>query len=162
MQVKCPACGAEMSLDALIDNDAATAALNLALSMTPLGKLLVRYLGLFRPAKTKLTWSRVATLLGELLPSIEAQRIERNGTVYEAPQEVWCAAIESMLASRTNIQLPLKSHGYLFEVIVSEGARSQARGLVTRDGVVGTTSRSMSGTAQAVTALEQRKNKGQS
>ena len=159
MEIRCPSCGAQMSLDAIIDNDAAAQALQLALSITPLGKLLVRYLALFRPVTRKLSWSRVASLLGELMPAIEAQRIERDGKVHDAPHEVWCAAIEQMLVARDNgkLQLPMKSHGYLFEIIVTEGARTQARGLVVQDGSTAVLGKAMSGTAQAIAALEQRK-----
>ena len=166
MQIRCPSCGAEMSLDAVIDNDAAAQALTLALSITPLGKLIVRYLAMFRPAKSKLSWPRVVTLLGELMPMIESQRIERNGSLYEAPHDVWCAAIEQMLATRDagRLQIPLKSHGYLLEVIISEAARqvSPMTGRVLGEVVNHTHAKPQSGTAAAITALEQRKRGGQS
>ena len=165
MQVRCPSCGAEMSLEAVIDNDAAAQALALALSITPLGKLIVRYLAMFRHAKSKLSWPRVVTLLGELMPMIESQRIERNGQLYEAPHDVWCTAIEQMLATRDagRLQTPLKSHGYLLEVIISEAAKAQNIG--TAVGLVNGSSthqhKPQSGTAAAITALEQRKRGGQ-
>ena len=170
MQIRCPSCGAEMSLEAVIDNDAAAQALTLALSITPLGKLVVRYLALFRPSKSKLSWPRVVTLLGELMPMIESQRIERNGSLYEAPHDVWCAAIEQMLATRDagRLQTPLKSHGYFLEVIISTAARqpvgahdcaqpvaSTAVGWV--NGASTHAHKPQSGTAAAITALEQRK-----
>ena len=165
MQVRCPSCGAEMSLETVIDNDAAAQALVLALSFTPLGKLIVRYLAMFRPAKSKLSWPRVVTLLGELMPMIESQRIERNGTLYEAPHEVWCKAIEQMLAARDmgTLKTPLKSHGYLLEVIISETARyvSPLTGRPANEVVVHTHAKPQSGTAAAITALEQRKRGGQ-
>lgn len=162
MIIRCPACGAEMGLDTVIDHDAAATALAMALGMTPLGKLLVRYLALFRPATRRLSWPRVATLLNELLPMIEAGRIERDSKVYEAPNHVWCSAIEKTLLARDtgNLKTPLKTHGYLFEIIITEGARSEARGLV----VAGDEPRNvikadkpMSSTAQAIAKLEQRK-----
>ena len=166
MEIRCPSCGAQMSLDTIIDNDAAAQALQLALSITPLGKMLVRYIALFRPASRKLSWSRVAALLGELMPAIEAQRIERDGKVYDAPHDVWCAAIEQMLVARDNgkLQLPMKSHGYLFEIIVTEGARTQARGtdLAAHQHNVVVPNTPRSGTAQAVMALEQRKRRSHS
>ncbi len=166
MQVRCPSCGAEMSLDVVIEHDAAAQALALALSFTPLGKLIVRYLALFRPAKSKLSWPRVVTLLGELMPMIESQRIERSGTLYDAPHEVWCAAIEQMLATRDagRLQTPLKSHGYLLEVIVSTVGKVQATGTAVGWGEYSEPQRHkpQSGTAAAITALEERKRGGQS
>ena len=164
MQVRCPSCGAEMSLDVVIEHDAAAQALALALSFTPLGKLIVRYLALFRPAKSKLSWPRVLTLLTELMPMIESQRIERNGTLYDAPHDVWCKAIEQMVVARDmgTLKTPLKSHGYLLEVIISEAAKAQTG---TAVGWVNGSSthqhKPQSGTAAAITALEQRK-RGQS
>ena len=166
MQIRCPSCGAEMSLEAVIDNDAAAQALTLALSITPLGKLIVRYLALFRPAKSKLSWPRVVSLLGELMPMIESQRIERNGTLYEAPHDVWCAAIEQMLATRDagRLQTPLKSHGYLFEVMITEAARQVSPSTGRSLGEVANPNHAkpQSGTAAAITALEQRKRGGRS
>lgn len=158
MMIRCLACGAEASLDALIDNDAAASALAMALSITPLGKLIIRYLALFRPATRRLTWPRVASLLGELLPLIEAQRIERDGKVHEAPHHVWCSAIEKTLLARDTggLELPLKKHSYLLAIIASESARSEARGLVVTDTSMAA-SKPMSSTAQAIAKLEQRK-----
>lgn len=56
MKVKCSACGAVHSLDALVANQAASDALNAALLVNgELGRALIGYLGLFRPAKSSLT-----------------------------------------------------------------------------------------------------------
>ena len=163
MMIKCNACGAETSLDAAIDNDDASTALSLALSMTPLGKLLVRYLDLFRPATRKLSWSRVASLLGELMPLIDSQRIERDGKVYEAQHQVWCSAIEKALLARDtgSLKLPLKSHGYLFEIIITEGARHDVRanGVVVWVEKTTPSNKAFSGTAQALANMERRKNR---
>ena len=160
MRIKCPSCGAQMSLDTVIDNDAAATALNLTLGMTPLGRLLVKYLGLFRPTVTQLTWPRVAKLLGELMPMIQSERVERNGKLYEAPQTVWCSAIEKVLQARDagTLTLPMTSHGYLLEIIATEAKRTEARGLVVAEqGVTGGQSKPQSGTAKAIDALETRK-----
>lgn len=62
----------------------------------------------------------MASLLAELNPMIIEARITRNGRVYAAPREVWVAAIDSILASRDRLTLPLKSHGYLLEIIVGQ------------------------------------------
>ena len=116
MKVKCSACGALHSLDALITNQAASEALNAALMVSgELGEALIRYLGLFRPAKSSLTFDRVATLLGELTPMIQAGKIKRDGVECAAPVE----AINQMMANRQALKLPMKSHGYLLEIIAS-------------------------------------------
>lgn len=118
MKVKCPACGAVNSLDALMANEAASDALLAAMAISgELGQKLVSYLGLFRPQKSALTFGRVATLLNELQPMITAQQISRDGVQYAAPLEAWIYAINGVLAQRHNLRLPLNSHGYLLEII---------------------------------------------
>lgn len=128
MKLSCPACGALSSLDALVSHEGARAAIYIALQIpAPLGKLLVQYLGLFRPANRPLSFSRVADLLAGLLPMIEAARIERNGRTWSAPQDYWKQALEEMLAKRDNLTLPLKSHGYLLAIIEGYGQKAEGK-----------------------------------
>ncbi len=120
MNTKCPNCGAVASLDLLLTNDDARNAIAaLAAISGELAKTTIRYCGLFRPAKSQLSFARLAALLNQLLPDIKAQRIERDGKVYEAPLEAWLHAMQVMLTYRDNhqLKLPLKSHGYLYEII---------------------------------------------
>lgn len=120
MRTRCPNCGTTLSLDALIAHDGAREALGIAFKMSgPLGNALVRYLGLFRPEARELTLDRVAKLLGELLPDVQAQRIERSGQVFEAPPECWLWAIDQALTARESGRLatPLKGHGWLYQVM---------------------------------------------
>lgn len=50
---------------------------------------------------------------------IQTQEIQRDGKVYHAPTEAWIYAINQMLASRQTLKLPMKSHGYLLEIIAN-------------------------------------------
>ena len=101
MRTRCPSCGATLSLDALIAHDGAREALTAAFKLSgALGSALVRYLALFRPESRELTMDRVARLIGDLLPDLQAQRISRNGQVHDAPLEAWVWAIEQALAAR--------------------------------------------------------------
>jgi len=86
----------------------------------------VRYLGLFRPAKSKLSWPRVASILGELLPQIAAYRVERDGRLHDIPMAAWASALDKTIAARDagTLRTPLKSHGYLIEIAIAEAARS--------------------------------------
>ena len=78
MNTKCPNCGAVHSLDSLIGNDAAADLIKAVLEFdAAIGKAAMRYVGLFRPAKSQLTFGRAAKLLGELLPDIQAGQIHR-------------------------------------------------------------------------------------
>ncbi len=120
MRTRCPSCGATLSLDALIAHDAAREALAAVFKLSGLlGSALIRYLALFRPETRELTMDRVAKLLNEVLPDLQAQRISRNGQVFDAPVEAWVWAIEQALAARDSgrLTMPLKGHGWLYEVI---------------------------------------------
>ena len=130
MNLCCPSCGAEMTLDVLIAHADARDAMMAALQLpAPLAKLLVQYLTLFRPAKRQLSWSRVGSILGELRGPIVDARLERNGRTWPAPHDYWRAALEQMVALRDQekLRLPLKSNGYLFEVIVGMSDKAEAK-----------------------------------
>ncbi len=126
MKIRCAACGATSSLDAAVAHDDAAQALNTALGMTPIGRLLVQYLGLFRPAKSALSFDRVNTLLNELLPVIQSGQLDRGGRTWPAPMSYWQAALEQVLAARARLTLPLKGHGYLYEIVVGMSNKSEA------------------------------------
>jgi hypothetical protein len=120
MKTRCPCCGAENSLDALIAHEGARQAVwAVAQVGGEVGKLAVQYIALFRPAKTALTFERMAKLLGKLLPDMERGAISRNSLEYPAPPEAWIYGFRELLSRRNvgSLKLPLKSHGYLYEVI---------------------------------------------
>ena len=120
MNIKCPNCGAVHSLDSLINDADASAVLRAVLEMdAEIGKAAVRYVGLFRPAKSQLSWSRTAKLLNELLPMMKAQTAERDGVAFPAPAEAWLHGFNETVNARGQgrLKLPLKSHGYLLEIV---------------------------------------------
>ena len=131
MKTRCPCCGAENSLDALFANEEARQAVWAVAQVNgELGRLAVQYIALFRPTKTALTFDRMAKLLNELLPDMQRGAICRDYMEYIAPPEAWIYGFREMLAKRNsgNLKLPLKSHGYLYEVMSS----SQGQGLQIR------------------------------
>ncbi|MEW6562728.1 MAG: hypothetical protein AB1400_05780 [Pseudomonadota bacterium] len=128
MKLSCPACGSLSSLDALLGNEGAREAVMAALAMpAPIGKIMVQYLGLFRPAQRQLSFDRVATLINELLPMIHEAKIERHGRIWSAPQDYWRMGMEEMLAKRDRLTLPLKNHGYLLSIIEGYSQKAEAR-----------------------------------
>ncbi len=128
MQLTCPSCFARYSLEAALSDDDARRAVAAALKMpAPLGDLILRYIGLFRAPKRALSWDRAARLIEELLVPMQAGRIERHGRTWAAPLEAWKAAIKQMLMQRDRLTLPLKSHGYLFEIIAGQANKSEAQ-----------------------------------
>lgn len=120
MNIKCPNCGAVHSLDSLINDADASAVLKAVLEMdAEMGKAAIRYIGLFRPAKSQLSWARTAKLLNELLPMIKAQEAARDGVCFPAPTEAWIHSFNETVNARDQgrLKLPLKSHGYLLEIV---------------------------------------------
>ena len=120
MNIKCPNCGAMHSLDSLINDADASSVLRAVLEMdAELGKAAIRYVGLFRPAKSQLSWSRTAKLLNELLPMMKAQTAVRDGVSSPAPAEAWLHGFNETVNARDQgrLKLPLKSHGYLLEIV---------------------------------------------
>ena len=120
MNIKCPNCGAVHSLDSLINDADASSVLRAVLEMdAEMGKAAIRYVGLFRPAKSQLSWARTAKLLNELVPMIKAQEAVRDGVSSPAPAEAWLHGFNETVNARDQgrLKLPLKSHGYLLEIV---------------------------------------------
>ena len=127
MRLTCPCCGATLSLEALLNDVAARQAVATALALpASLGPRLLRYLGLFRPAQRSLTWDRAASLLNELQPMIAAGHIRRHGRSWPVPHAAWQTALDAVL-ERQNLTLPLKSHGYLLEILAGLANTQEAR-----------------------------------
>jgi hypothetical protein len=79
---------------------------------------LAQYLGMFRPRGRALAFDRTDRLLTELQPFFDREIVTRNGVTRACPLAVWQQALERMIEQRNaeKLQLPLKTHGYLFEI----------------------------------------------
>ncbi|PVX80028.1 hypothetical protein [Paraburkholderia unamae] len=136
----CPNCRASMSLDVVLADDAPRDALAAIIEVHPAGdsfvKPMLRYVGLFAPPKSQMSHSRMATLIRELAPLIRAAQFERNGRTWVCPIEYWRQGFEHMIVMRDDgrLNLPLKSHGYLFEVLAGliDRVESRAESLTER------------------------------
>ena len=120
MICRCPNCGAANSLDSLVSDAEAAEVLKMLLELdADIGKAAIRYIGLFRPAKSQLSWARTAKLLNELLPMIKAQEAARDGVCFPAPAEAWIHGFNETVNARDQgrLKTPLKSHGYLYEIL---------------------------------------------
>ena len=128
MKLVCPSCGFFASPEAFLGEADEQRALLLAFKLpSPLAAPMHQYLRLFRPAQRALTARRIETLLGELLPMIEACRVERRGRSWPAPVEAWRAALDEMVGKRDRLTLPLKSHGYLLEILVGQADKAEGK-----------------------------------
>lgn len=120
MICRCPNCGAANSLDSLVSDAEAAEVLKMLLELdADIGKAAIRYIGLFRPAKSQLSWARTAKLLNELLPMIKAQKAARDGVCFPTPAEAWIHGFNETVNARDQgrLKTPLKSHGYLYEIL---------------------------------------------
>jgi hypothetical protein len=130
MRITCPGCGAQYSLEAALQADAGREALMRALQMpAPLARLWAQYLAMFRSKSRALAMDRAERLMAELLPSLDEQMVRRNGVTRPAPLAVWEAALREMVELRNagKLTLPLKSHGYLLEIVFSAADKIDAK-----------------------------------
>lgn len=166
MKTRCPCCGAENSLDALIAHEQARQSLwTLANIGGPMTLGLVQYLGLFRPGKSNLSQPRMYSLMSELIPDIRAGEIRRNGQVHPAPVAAWTYAFNEVLAARDSgrLKTPLKSHGYLYEIIAGWAGNVASVPVSINDGtatpaIIGGSRPRGSKVVDAVQQLEEMKN----
>jgi hypothetical protein len=129
MRLSCPCCGFVADADGFLAEKDVLLAMRATLSMpAPLSGPLLQYLRMFRPEQRALTARRTCALLDELLPLIRDARVTRNGRTWAAPIEIWTAALEAMIAKRdaNKLALPLKSHGYLLEIVAGIANTAEA------------------------------------
>ena len=127
MRLTCSACGAHGSIEQFTADADARRAIELVAKLPGvLQPVVLRYLGLFRPAKRGLTWDRVCALLGEIGEMVGAGKVERYGIAYAASPALFASAMSQMLEQRERLQLPLKTHGYLVTIISGDSPREAA------------------------------------
>lgn len=129
MLLKCPACSASFSLESALAVDAGRSALVAALNMPALGGLLAHYLGMFRAKGRALAFARVENLLSELKPMLDEHVVVRNGLRRQCPHALWQQALERMVEQRDagKLDLPLKTHGYLLEIVFALAEKACAQ-----------------------------------
>lgn len=121
MRATCPECGAQAHLSAFFAEDDGKRLAALLAGLQPeLGRAVIGYLGLFKPAKTALRLARalkIAQEVAELVAAGSVCRDERSGVRRPATAAQWTAGIEQMLGQRDRLTLPLDGHGYLRAVV---------------------------------------------
>jgi hypothetical protein len=130
VNVTCPSCGADMDLDVLLAHEDSRQALaRLASISLPLGKRVLQYIRLFKPARRQLGHGRVVKLIEELLPDLQRGAITHNGRDWPCDLDTWSTAIDRVLERRDTgkLTLPLKSHGYLYEVLAGLSDKTEAK-----------------------------------
>lgn len=109
---RCPVCHSNLHLDALVNDAAASELLALIAPLDGgLGRALVAYIGLFRPAKSDLSFSRALKLANEAL-SLSSNRDWLRVALGQT--------VTSLRSARTDGQArPLTNHNYLKKVLNS-------------------------------------------
>lgn len=130
MKLVCPHCQCTYDLAAAMELQGARGALVSALSLSgDLGRLMAQYIGMFKPAKRALSMERAERLLAEIAPQIEGQIVLRRGAELPAPRDIWVTALRTMVEQRDSgkLELPLKTHGYLLEIVAAHAQRGAAK-----------------------------------
>jgi hypothetical protein len=123
MKCRCP-CGITGSLELFLVGAGAAefiAVIGRCKLLDP--RLVIEYVGLWRPGKQGIKLDRAARIADELLTMID-QGFERRGERITEPVRVWTVALQQMIDGRAKLALPLASHGYLQTIVA--GARSRA------------------------------------
>ena len=128
MHLCCPACGFKSPIEVFAqDKDARHLAALMGRVPPPLADLALRYVALFAPAKHAMTFSRGRAVLGPLVEMIEAGRIERAKRGWPISLAQFEAGLQHMVERRAQLTLPLKTHGYLLEVLAGLADRIEAK-----------------------------------
>ena len=131
MRATCPECGTQGHVAAFfVEDEGKRLAMAVAGMQPELGRAVMNYLGLFKPGKTALRLGRAAKLVDEVGQLVAAGTVckdERTGVRRPAVAAHWVAGIETMLAQRGSMSLPLDSHNYLRAVVFGLADKADAK-----------------------------------
>lgn len=121
MHLTCPSCHERFPIAAgFIDDDGKRLAALLADMEPVLGRAVIAYLRLFKPAKQGLRTARAVKIVRDLLDLVHLGTVcrdERGGVRRPASPAMWADGIEQMLAESGGLSLPLSNHRYLRAVV---------------------------------------------
>lgn len=127
----CPCCGFAADFDGFTAAGDQSRALALALELPrEIARPLMQYLRLFSPENRRLRLDKLCALLRELKDICDDAKIERRGRIWPVPLTHLQAALEQMIEARDagKLVLPLKSHGYLMEILAGMASQAESRG----------------------------------
>lgn len=167
----CAACGAEESLDALInriisDQDTRVLIADVLCMSLRLGGRVVKYLRHFKPPAQQLRMKKAGRVLAELVPDMQRASIMRKGREWPAPQDAWLAGFDAVdkAAADGSLRVPLENNAYLYEVVMRladklEGELEQAKHNNLRHRTISATGPDMSTVTEALSAGVQQQEK---
>lgn len=124
----CPSCGFHADLEAFLQEGELAQEDRIALALpSGLAAEIAQYIRLFaRPGK-RVTAARRRKILAELLPHIQAGKLEFDRQTWPAPLEYWREAITRMVDGRDKLDLPLPNNNYLYRVVSGLSKRADAQ-----------------------------------
>lgn len=159
MNVTCPQCQTRFPLAAgFLDDDGKRLAALMAGMEPALGRAVITYLGLFKPAHQSLRTSRAVKLVRELVDLVEPGSVckdERGGVRRPATAATWAAGIEQMLAEPGRLTLPLTNHRYLRAIVYGLADHADAVREAHRDEQLRAQARTQTVQAQRGTSLHE-------
>ena len=128
MQIVCPVCFARFAAEAGLNDKAARACIPELVRCGEAADMALRYVGLFRPAKNALSWTRAKRLLAEIADAVEAGAVRRGGRDWPVPPAMWQEGLEIVVERFRSGALrgPPKGHAYLWEVLSTLSDRAAA------------------------------------
>lgn len=121
MQLQCPCCDAVFNLEEGFTSAEGKQLAALFAELEPnLGKAILYYLRLFKPAKKGLKTTKAIKLVEELIALVKIGTVTRDARTNEtkpASIKMWVAGIEQVLEQRDKLSLPLTNHNYLRAIV---------------------------------------------
>ncbi len=131
MRATCPECGTQGHVITFFIEEEGKRLALIAAGLGPdLGRTTLSYLGLFKPAKQGVRLSRAVKLAQEVADLVAVGSVckdERSGVRRPAAPAHWLAGMETMLAQRASLALPLDGHNYLRAVVFGLADKADAR-----------------------------------
>lgn len=120
-------CGLRTPLEVAIEHDAARAAVARCMeSLGDVGRGMLAYMALHRPAQRTLTWEKTARLLDELLGHYDAGYIERDRVRHALTPALWIEALAAVRDQAATLTLPLEGHAYLLTILAVKASKAHA------------------------------------
>ncbi len=130
----CPGCGLSGDIEVfLLEGDLAqTDRISLAMP-EGLATEIEQYVRLFAKPGKRVTTRRRRSLLADLLPHLQAGKLQFDGRVWPAPLAYWREAITQMVEGRDKLSLPLPNNNYLYRVVSGLSQKADAAAERTHD-----------------------------
>lgn len=126
----CPACDHQTDFLSALRDTEQRAFLQRLIKDVPDAKmpLIMRYLAMFKPRLKAQSFKALNSRLDQLLALLKERVVKRDGETRAAPPEIWFTAMEELTNNKpATLELPLKTHNYLKQMVWAQGDRAAAK-----------------------------------